>query len=134
MNKSCLSIWEQKKHLSPVLFNLLQRKANHFITVIFKMATCPKQPFLCGPLERFDCTNNSKFYIVIHTHFNKSEKVESWFFLEKLKYWVTIQWGKSYLILVDHPSSDDVPTIIPYGVDVLLNRQASHPIFSYWVG
>ena len=38
------------------------------------------------------------------------------------------------LALVGHPSSDGFPIKIPYGVDVLLYRPASHPIFSYWVG
>ena len=33
-----------------------------------------------------------------------------------------------------HPSSDGVTIKMPYGVDVLLHRPASHPIFSYWVG
>ena len=30
--------------------------------------------------------------------------------------------------------SDGFTIKIPYGVDVLLNRPASYPIFSYWVG
>ena len=38
------------------------------------------------------------------------------------------------LALVGHPSSDGTTIKIPYGVDVLLHRPASHPIFSYWVG
>ena len=37
------------------------------------------------------------------------------------------------LVLVGHPSSDEKMKI-PYEVDVLLHRPASHPIFSYWVG
>ena len=44
-------------------------------------------------------------------------------------------WGEgASLALVGHPSSDGVTIKIPYGVDVLLHRPASHPIFSYWVG
>ena len=43
-------------------------------------------------------------------------------------------WGESAsLTLVGHPSSDGLTIKMPYGVDVL-NRPASHPIFSYWVG
>ena len=38
------------------------------------------------------------------------------------------------LALVGHPSSDGITIKIPYGVDVLLCRPASHPIFSYWAG
>ena len=38
------------------------------------------------------------------------------------------------LALVGHPSSDGITIKIPYGVDVLLNRPAWYPIFSYWVG
>ena len=37
------------------------------------------------------------------------------------------------LALVGHPSGDGVTVKMPYGVDVLLHRPASHPIFSYWV-
>ena len=41
-------------------------------------------------------------------------------------------WGEgASLALVGHPSSDGVKIKIPYGVDVLLHRPASHPIFSY---
>ena len=36
--------------------------------------------------------------------------------------------------LVGHPSSDGVTIKTPYGVDVLLHWQASHSIFSCWVG
>ena len=44
-------------------------------------------------------------------------------------------WGEgASLALVGHPSSDGIIIKIPYGVDVLLRRPASHPIFSYWVG
>ena len=44
-------------------------------------------------------------------------------------------WGEgASLALVGHPSSDGITIKIPYGVDVLLRRPASHPIFSYWVG
>ena len=32
------------------------------------------------------------------------------------------------------PSSDDIAIKIPYRVDVLLHRPASHAIFFYWVG
>ena len=60
--------------------------------------------------------------------------------LRKLKYWVGVQRGQSYLMgegdslaLVVHSSSDGVTIKIPYGVDVL-HRPASHPIFSCWVG
>ena len=35
------------------------------------------------------------------------------------------------LALVGTPSSDGVTIKIPYGVDVLLHRPPSHPIFSY---
>ena len=43
-------------------------------------------------------------------------------------------WGEGEsLALVGHPSSDGITIKIPYGVDVLLRRPASHPIFSYWV-
>ena len=46
--------------------------------------------------------------------------------------------GKSYLMgtrcLFGHPSSDGVTIKIPYGVDVLLHRTASHIIFFYWAG
>ena len=64
---------------------------------------------------------------------------------EILKYWVFVKRGQSYLMgegaslaLVGHPSSDGITIKIPYGVDVLLHRPASHtashPIFSYWIG
>ena len=44
-------------------------------------------------------------------------------------------WGEgASLALVGYPSSDGITIKIPYGVDVLLCRPASHPIFSYWVG
>ena len=40
-------------------------------------------------------------------------------------------WGEgASLALVDHPSSDSITIKIPYVVDVLLYRPASHPIFS----
>ena len=43
-------------------------------------------------------------------------------------------WGEgASLSLDDHPSGDGVTIKIPYSVDVLLHRPASHPIFSYWV-
>ena len=43
-------------------------------------------------------------------------------------------WGEgASLALVGHPSSDGVTIKMPYGVDVL-QRPASHPIFSYSVG
>ena len=38
------------------------------------------------------------------------------------------------LDLVGHPSSDGAIIEIIYGVDALLCRPGSHPIFSYWVG
>ena len=38
------------------------------------------------------------------------------------------------LALVGHPSIDGIKIKIPYGVNVLLGRPASHLIFSYWVG
>ena len=63
------------------------------------------------------------------------------FFPETLKYWAGVQRGQSYLIgrrcllaLVGHPSSDGITIKIPYGVDVLLHRPASQPIFSYRAG
>ena len=37
------------------------------------------------------------------------------------------------LVLVGHPSSDGVTIKMPYRVDVLLYRLASHPIFSYFL-
>ena len=44
-------------------------------------------------------------------------------------------WGEgASLALVGHPSSDAITIKIAYGVDVLLRRPASLPIFSYWVG
>ena len=44
-------------------------------------------------------------------------------------------WGEgASLALVGHPSSDGITIKILYGVDVLLHRPASHPVFSYWVG
>ena len=44
-------------------------------------------------------------------------------------------WGEvASLTLVGHPSGDGITIKIPYGVDILLHRPASHPIFSYWVG
>ena len=44
-------------------------------------------------------------------------------------------WGEgASLTLVGHPSSDGITIKITYGVDVLLHRPASQPIFSYWVG
>ena len=53
-----------------------------------------------------------------------------------LKYWLGVQWGQSYhmeegtsLILVGHPSSDDVQIKVPYGVNILLHPPASHPSF-----
>ena len=43
-------------------------------------------------------------------------------------------WGEgASLVLVGRPSSDGITIKMSYGVDVL-NRPASHPIFSYWVG
>ena len=40
-------------------------------------------------------------------------------------------WGEgASLALVDHPSSDSITIKIPYVVDILLYRPASHPIFS----
>ena len=45
-----------------------------------------------------------------------------------------ISWGEgSTLALVGHPSGDNVTTEIPYEAGVLLNRIASHHIFSYWL-
>ena len=39
-------------------------------------------------------------------------------------------WGEAVcLVLVCHPSSGCITIKIPYGVDVLLHRPASHPIF-----
>ena len=39
-------------------------------------------------------------------------------------------WRESAsLALVGHPSSDGITIKIPYGVDVLLHRPASHPSF-----
>ena len=44
-------------------------------------------------------------------------------------------WGEgASLALVGHPSSDGITINIPYGVDVLVHRSASHSIFSYWAG
>ena len=40
----------------------------------------------------------------------------------------------AFLALVGHPSSDGVVIKMPYDVDVLLHRPASHLIFSYWIG
>ena len=37
------------------------------------------------------------------------------------------------LALVGCPCSDGITVKILYGVDVLLHRPSSHPIFSYWV-
>ena len=52
-----------------------------------------------------------------------------------LKYWVGVQLGQTYLmgkgaslVLVGHPSSDNVTIKIAYEVDVLLQQPA------YWVG
>ena len=43
-------------------------------------------------------------------------------------------WGEgASLALVDHLSGDGVTIKIPYSIDVLLHRPASHPISSYWV-
>ena len=43
-------------------------------------------------------------------------------------------WGEGFsLAMVDHPSSDGVTIKVPYGVYVLLNQPALHPVFSYWV-
>ena len=49
--------------------------------------------------------------------------------------WVNLtSWGKgASLVLVGHPSSDGITIKIPYKVDVLLHRPASHPIFFYWL-
>ena len=48
---------------------------------------------------------------------------------------IPTSWGEgASLALVGHPSSADITIKIPYEVDVLLCRPASHPIFSYWVG
>ena len=48
---------------------------------------------------------------------------------------ISNSWGEgTYLALVGLPSSDGIMIKIPYEVDVLLRRPASHPIFSYWVG
>ena len=38
------------------------------------------------------------------------------------------------LALVGHPFSYGITIKIPYGVDILLHRPTSHPIFSYSVG
>ena len=46
---------------------------------------------------------------------------------------LTSRGEDAFLALVGHHSSDGVTIEIPYGVDVLLNRPASHPIFSYLV-
>ena len=44
-------------------------------------------------------------------------------------------WGDgACLTFVGHTSSDGFTIKIPYGVDFLLHRSVSHPIFSYWVG
>ena len=44
-------------------------------------------------------------------------------------------WGEyGSLALVDHPSSDGVTIKIFYGVDVLLNRTAMLPNYSYCTG
>ena len=44
-------------------------------------------------------------------------------------------WGDgATLALVGHPSSDGVTIKTPHGVDVLLYRPASHPIFSNCIG
>ena len=47
---------------------------------------------------------------------------------ETCKYWVGVQWGRSYLMgrrclfnLFVHSSSDSITIKIPYGVDVLLH-------------
>ena len=57
---------------------------------------------------------------------------------ETLKYWVGVDgvsltsWGEGVsLTLVGHPYNDGITIIIPYEVDVLLNRPALHSIFSY---
>ena len=43
-------------------------------------------------------------------------------------------WGEGVsLALVGHPFSYSITIKIPYGVDILLHRLASHPIFSYSV-
>ena len=61
-------------------------------------------------------------------------------FPETLKYWIGVQQGQFYLMgesaflaLNGHPSSDAFTIKIPYEVDVLLHRPASHPVFSHWV-
>ena len=63
------------------------------------------------------------------------------FFPKTLKYWVGVQrvshtsWGEcASLVLVGHPSRDGIMMKIPYGVDVVIHRPASHPIFFYWAG
>ena len=35
------------------------------------------------------------------------------------------------LAIVGHPSIDSMGYIIPYGIDVLLHRPTSYPLFSY---
>ena len=59
---------------------------------------------------------------------------------QTLKYWMSsgvslTSWGEgASLALFGRSFSDDITIKIFYGVDVLLHRLASHPIFSYWVG
>ena len=55
-------------------------------------------------------------------------------FPETLQYWVGVQRDQFYLMgegaslaFVGHPSTDGVAVKSPYGVDVLLHQQASHP-------
>ena len=48
---------------------------------------------------------------------------------------VLLPWGEgTTLVLVGHPSNDNVTIKILNGVDVLLHRPTSHPIISYWGG
>ena len=60
---------------------------------------------------------------------------------EALKYRVGVQWVSltswgegAALALVGHSAGDGITMKIPYEVNILLHRPASHPIFSYWVG
>ena len=63
---------------------------------------------------------------------NELEFIQFYLSSKTLKYWVGVQQGQSYLmgekVPIGHPSSDGVTIKITYGVDVLLHRQASHPI------
>ena len=78
--------------------------------------------------------NRTNFLEILYFLFSQSNILKSFpQDIEILKYCLTSQ-EDAFLAVVGHPSSDGVTIKIPYRVDDLLHRPASHPTFSYWVG